>query len=169
MIKEKFEEIAAQLGCHYDYEEEFIKSLGGSNIPISHHRMTIEYKSVLIKLIYEFGNTNLAEVKCTIETRKNLPLLSLSTKSQMKRLFSKNKSPFIVKCKDPMFESYVRSTLDLSYYHSLARETSFEPELNGVKEQGNYNLTTIFYLGFDNKEMSILPSIDLHKKIIDYL
>ena len=43
----------------------------------------------------------------------------------------------------------------------------FEPEIKGSMKGDEYILTTKFYLGFDDKEMSILPSINLHKMVID--
>jgi len=41
--------------------------------------------------------------------------------------------------------------------------------MKGTLEGDTYILRTDFYLGFAEKELSILPSINVHKKIIDKL
>jgi len=167
MIKEKFEEIAEQLGCDYNYSEERHVSLVSGNIPISYHSLTLTYKTVKIELQYEFGGQNLASVKSAIETDKKVPDFKVKTRSQIKRLFSRNKSPFIVQSKDDLFDVFILNVLDDAGYNEIATKTTFDPELSGVNTADHYKLSTNFYLGFDDKENSILPSINLYKRIID--
>nr|WP_299206737.1 hypothetical protein [uncultured Brumimicrobium sp.] len=167
MIREKFEEIASQLGCKYEYSEKRHVSLISRNIPASYHQMTLEYKTVKIEVLYEFGGQNLAWVKSSIKTNKNLPNFTVNTKSQIKRLFSKDKHPFIVKSDDTLFKAFILKTLETTSYNEIANKTTFEPKLSGNKIEGYYKINTNFYIGFDNKEQSILPSINLHKSIID--
>lgn len=167
MIQKKFKEIASQINCEYVFSQEHLQSIGGSNIPIDSHNLTVEHNSVVIKLTYEFGNTSLGEITSNIETTKELPNITVVTKSQIKRLFSKNKSPFVVKTDDSGFKTFFMNSLESSNYNQIAKKTVFEPEIKGSMKGDEYILTTKFYLGFDDKEMSILPSINLHKMVID--
>ena len=167
MIEKKFKEIASQFGYKYVFSQTRIKSIGGSNIPIDTHELSVVHKSVTIKLIYEFGNKSLAEVHSLIEGVRAFPNFTISTKSQIKRLFSKNKSPFIVKTKHTALKTLLLDTLMASNYKEIAKNTVFEPTIKGVLEGNQYVISTSFYLGFEDKEMSILPSINLHKNLID--
>ena len=167
MIRAKFEEVANQLGCKYEYSEKGHVSFISRNIPASYHTLTLEYNSVTIKLVYELGSQNLGKVKSVIETSKNIVNFSVTTKSQIQRLFSKDKEPFKIESKDPIFESKIRTFLKSSIYHDMVNRTTFDPEICGVKSEGKYTIYTNFYLGFEDKELSIIPSIDVHKKIID--
>ncbi|WP_157454183.1 hypothetical protein [Crocinitomix catalasitica] len=163
----KFKEVANQIGGEYVFHAQKIKSLGGSNIASNAHEITLVYKSILITLIYDFGITNLAEIECVIKSRKALPEFSVATKNQIKRLFSRDKSPFKVKSSDPLLDSRILKCLVDSNYQTLANETQFEPEIQGSYREDMYRIYTKFYLGFEHKEMSILPSIDFYKMVID--
>ena len=167
MIKEKFKEVANLIGGVYQFHAQKIKSLGGSNIATDTHELTFFYKSIMIKLMFDFGITNLAEIECVIKSRKVLPEFSVATKNQIKRLFSRDKSPFKVKSSDPLLGSRILKCLVDSNYQTLANETQFEPEIQGSYREDKYSIYTKFYLGFEHKEMSILPSIDLYKMVID--
>lgn len=169
MIKEKFEEISAEFGYPYTYQEEYIKSLGGSNIPITTHRLVVEYKSITILLNYEFGNTTMAEVKCSVPTKQVLPEFKVSTKSQINRLFTQKSDTFSITCADNNFKSALKEILANSKYTEIANSTQFEPQISGTFKDEVYHLKTSFYLGFNDKEQSILPSIDLHKALILYI
>jgi hypothetical protein len=167
MIREKFEEIANQLNCKYEYSEKRLVSLISRNIPTSWHHITLEYNKVIINLVYEFGGDNLAEIKSSIKTVNNIPNFNVTTKNQIQRLFSKDKRPFRIETSDPLFESKIMNFLDSSKYNEIAQKTTFEPEISGVKKEGEYIICTSFYVGFKDKELSVLPSINLHKMFID--
>jgi hypothetical protein len=167
MIRKKFKEIASHINCEYVFSQEYFKSIGGSNIPVDSHNLTVNHNSAVIKLTYEFGNTSIGEITSIIETMKELPNITVVTKSQIKRLFSKNKSPFVVKTDDSGFKTFFIDALESCNYNQIAKKTVFEPEIKGFMKGDEYIIRTKFYLGFDDKEMSILPSINLHKKVID--
>mgnify|MGYP005717665037 CR=1 FL=1 len=61
MLREKISEIAKQLNAQYNYKEYYVQSLGGSNIPISHHEIILQYDAIEIRLNYEFGNHSLGK------------------------------------------------------------------------------------------------------------
>jgi hypothetical protein len=167
MIQENFEEIAIQLNGEYKYSEKRSVSAVSRNFPTSYHSLIVEYNSVSINLLYEFGTDHLAKIKSIIRTDKNLPDFSLTTKSHIKRLFSRDKGPFKIETSEPEFESILLDFLESSKYNELANKTTFEPEMKGLKSGAEYIVTTTFYLGFNDKELSIIPSINLHKMIID--
>ena len=104
-----------------------MQSIGGSNIPIDSHNLTVEHNSVVIKLTYEFGNTSLGEITSNIETTKELPNITVVTKSQIKRLFSKNKSPFVVKTDDSGFKTFFMNSLESSNYNQIAKKQCLSP------------------------------------------
>ena len=88
MIREKFEEAANQLGCKYQYYEKRLVSLTSRNIPTSYHNIALEYNSVIINLIYEFGNHHLGKVNTVIKTNREDPNFSVTTKSQIHSPFT---------------------------------------------------------------------------------
>ncbi len=167
MIRAKFQEVANQLDCKYEYSEKGHVSIISRDIPVSFHKLTILYKSVTINLVYEFGGQNLGKVETIIDTNKKIHNFSVQTKSQIQRLFSKEKHVFKVEAKDHIFESEIKEILYSSKYNDIVIKTTFEPEIAGLKQEGQYTISTGFYLGFEDKELSIIPSIDLHKRIID--
>lgn len=167
MIRETFEEIAAQLNCKYDYSETRSVSLVLRNIPTTYHRITLEYKTVNIELLFEFGSQNHGWVKSSITTDKNLAGFTVETRSQIQRLFSNDKKPFIVKSDDPILESFILNALEESSYNEIALKTTFEPKISGTKESKQFMVKTDFYIGFADNEKAIIPSINLHKRIID--
>ena len=167
MIRETFEEVAAQLNCKYDYSETRSVSLVLRNIPTTYHRIALEYKTVNIELLFEFGSQNHGWVKSSITTDKNLAGFTVETRSQIQRLFSKDKKPFIVKSDDPILESFILNALEESKYNEIALKTTFEPKISGTKESKQFMVKTNFYIGFADNEKAIIPSINLHKIIID--
>lgn len=169
MLQEKIAEVAVQLNGQYNYEEYHVKSLGGSNIPVSIHNITVIYNSVEICLNYEFGNHSLGKIQSSFETSKILPEIKVSSRSPFNRLFSKGKKPFKIECDSSSLKEYVIRTLESSGYSALANRTTFEPEIHCIKRENSYELSTVFYMGFNDQEQSIIPSIEVHKQLIDKL
>lgn len=169
MLREKISEIAKQLNAQYNYEEYYVQSLGGSNIPISHHEIMLQYNAIAIRLDYEFGNHSLGKILSSFETSRILPEIKVSSRSQFNRLFSKEKNPFKIECDSSSLKEHVIHALESSGYSALANRTTFEPEIHCIKRENSYELNTVFYMGFNDQEQSIIPSIELHKQLIDKL
>ncbi len=169
MIESKFQEIATEVNGIYKIND--AKYNGGRSgvIPVTEHLLRVEYKSNIIDVKYEFGNTNVAQVVSTFQCKRILTPFQLSTKSHFGRLFSKNKSPWKVKCHDKEVKYLFERLLNSAGLKQMAEERAFEPELIGTLAGQKYTLKTKFYLGFDDKEESLLPMINFYKMVIDYV
>ena len=168
MIEAKFKEISDQINGIYTYKDSKHSSGMGSRMSVTKHLLKFKYKSVDVEIRYEFGNTNLAEATCIVKDNRKLRPFHLTTKSHIQRLFSRNKQPWKVKSNHKSIILFVENSMESVGFNKMAKETSFEPVLE-CKQNGNqYDIKTRFYLGFNNKEESLLPLINLYKGCIDY-
>lgn len=166
-MKETFEALALQHGWKYRYTEQRSVSLVSRNIPVSYHHLDAKFNGVDVHLVYEFGGNNMAQISSQVKTGKKIADFTVTTRSHIQRLFSKNKQAFKVHSNDPKTISFLVDLLDASSYHELVLNTTFEPEIRGESSGEYYQVKTIFYLGFNDKELSIVPSIELHRQIMD--
>ncbi|XOV68718.1 MAG: hypothetical protein ACFHU9_05965 [Fluviicola sp.] len=169
MIKKAFENIAKEVNGTYEHSEFRHVSLTSRDIPTSFHSLSVVHLNIPIDLVFEFGGHNMATVNSSIAVQKTVPAFTVTTKSQMSRLFSKKKHPFTVKSEDQNFTSTINQFLSVSKYKEIAQKTTFEPQIHGEMEDGVYTINTSFYLGFDDKEKAIIPSLNLHRKFIEIL
>ncbi|WP_196889869.1 hypothetical protein [Aureivirga sp. CE67] len=170
MIEEKFIEISEELNCNYRQENtKYNNVLSGSNLPVTDHYLEIEYKDSFINLSYEFGSQNIAEIITEIELKQPKEDFEISTRSHFKRLFVQNKSPWKIKNSNPVLKGKILKLLEESKLTEIANESTFEPLIKGKGTKNRFELTTRYSLAFENKEESILPIINLNKRIIDLL
>jgi hypothetical protein len=169
MIKEAFENIASVVDGTYEYSEFRHVSLTSRDIPISFHRLSVIHENIPIDLIFEFGGHSMAKITSSVTVNEKTPSFTVTTRSQIRRLFSKDKHPFTVKSEDQNLKSTIYQFLSVSKYKEIAQKTTFEPQIRGEMEDGIYTIKTSFYLGFDDKEKAIIPSLDLHKNFIELL
>lgn len=169
MIEAKFIEVSEKVDGIYKREDASYKlDLQGSTMPVTKHFLRVDYKSNIIDIQYEFGNTNVAQVVSSIRSKRALHPLKLTTKSHLGRLFSRSKHPWTIKCKDSNTKTIIENTLEQSGLKELAEERAFEPDVEILPEGQFYKVKTHFYLGFDNKEDSLLPVVNFYKKLIDF-
>ncbi len=168
MIESKFEEVSKEVNGIYKIKDSKHSAGMGSKMPVTEHFLRVDYKSNIIDVKYEFGNTNVAQIVSSIQCKRSLTSITLSTKSHFGRLFSKSKHPWKIKCKDDNVKVLFEETLEHNGLKRIAEEKAFEPEIEGHLDGKTYTLKTKFYLGFDNKEESLLPLINFYKGIIDY-
>lgn len=141
----------------------------GAVNPISIYTFTLNHRDVTVKVKYEFGNFNLAEVEFVVPAEIKVSEFKLETKDNFSRWFSFNKSFWEIKSESTLFTSKLMDVLRQSSLTNLANDTSFEPIMSGINNLQTYTFSTKFYLGFTNKEDSIIPVIEFHKQIIDLI
>lgn len=141
----------------------------GSKIFITIYSLQLKHDGIDIQIDYEFGNSNVAEITFEMDTDTKVPHFEMRTKDHFSRLFSFNKNPWKIESKKDIFASKVIDYLDQSNLKYLANKEAFEPILKGIDANGKYNFNTKFYLGFNNKEESLLPIITFHQLLIDHI
>jgi len=89
--------------------------------------------------------------------------------SHFTKLLSFKKDTWKIKCKSKLMSNNLNQILRLSGLTKIANKRPFEPITEGIIVDNTYYINTKFYLGFDNKEDSLLPIIKFYKKLIDFL
>jgi len=170
MIESKFREVSKQVNGKYQIKDSkySVGITSGSVMPVTIHLLRVEYKMNIIDVSYEFGNANVAQILLSTPLNSRLKDVTLNTKSHLGRLFSRNKHPWHIKCKDQTLKDVIERSLDHTGLKHIANNSAFEPEIIGKIDGGRYLLETRFYLGFDNKEESLLPLINFYKFIVDF-
>lgn len=169
MIESRFQEISQELNGNYQHETKKYNGGMGARLPVTLHRLDIDYNGSSIDVKYEFGNLNLGKFLCTIKSGKRIPDFKIETRSNLGRLFTKGRSPWKIKCSDGLLAEKIKLFLKETDLEKIVQETSFEPSIIGETDQTGFNVKMQFYLGFENKEESILPIINFYKKMIDHL
>lgn len=169
MIESKFIEISKKYGGKYDLSNFKVNETLGSKLPISIHKLKLSHKEISINVCYEFGNSNVAEVKFEIYVQIEVPYFELETRDHFSRLFSLKKNPWKIKSSNNQLSSNIIRYLNTVSLTKMANDESFEPVMKGIYKNGKYNFNTRFYLGFNNKENSISPIIEFHKTLIDHI
>lgn len=170
MVNEKLIEISEKLNCEYIQENtvyEYV--LNGDSFPVTNHYLKIKYKNSLIDARFEFGRQNICEIYVELELTKPKESFEIRTHSHLKRLFIKNNSPWKIKILDPVLKRNILKLFEISELNEIAKNTSFEPVVNGDNKENKYEIITRFSLAFENKEESILPMINMYKDLIDFL
>ena len=168
MIKSKFTEISKLFNYDYEINEFTVDGSLGSKISISIHKLELKYQNTPIKIIYEFGNSNVAEIKLIIELNEKCKNFKITTSDNFWRLISFNKNVWNIYCKNQNTKNYLFNSLKNFSLTKMAENSTFEPIIKGQIESNYFIINTKFYLGFKNKEESILPIINFHKSLIEY-
>jgi hypothetical protein len=169
MIKSKFIEISNLLNCKYEVEDFTVEGSLGSKLPITIHNLQLEYKGVFINIKFEFGNSNVGEIKFKIRTENKLTEFEVGTTDNFWRLITFEKRIWKIKCQNINIENHLIKSLKSFGLTQMAEKTTFEPQITGKNELDFFVINTKFYLGFENKENSILTLINFHKSLIEYL
>lgn len=168
MIESKFIEVSKKYDGKYNLSNFAVKETLGSKLPISIHSLDLTHKEIPINITYEFGNSNLAEVKFEMYVQIKVPDFELETKDHFSRLFSFKKDPWKIKPLNSQLSVNIIGYLNSTGLTKMANDESFEPIMKGIFNAGIYEFNTKFYLGFNNKENSITPIIEFHKALIDH-
>ena len=169
MMKTVFENVAKELQCTYECKDDKYTGFNRSLATVSTHQLSIEYKDCIIDVQYEFGKTNLAEIKTTIKSDQRLFGFSVRSGNHFVRLFTKKGEMLKVKTENKGLKVEILKLLKDNNLEKMANDTAFEPEIDSKFLDGHYIIDTKFYLGFDNKEDSIIPIVNFYKGMIDYL
>ncbi len=169
MFESKFRKISEQYNAEYKKTEHKVSSTLGSKMPITIHNFKLTHNNSAINIVYEFGNSNVAEINLEISNKTKIPNFEVRTREQLSRLFSFNKNPWKIKSNNIIISKKLNELLNQSGLTEIAKNKTFEPTIIGNNLNGLYKLNTIFYLGFDDKEDSLVPIIDFHKSFIEFI
>lgn len=169
MIKSKFREISTSLGGEYLFSEKISKSLTTTSHSTDYHKLIIPYNDSEIVVRYEFGNLNIASVNVTTAFRNSPISFSISKRNHLITLFNKKAKSLKVTSDNLNTKLRIEDILLSSGLEKIATDTTFEPEIKLAENDKKIEVSTIFYLGFVEKENSILPIINFYKGIIDLI
>ncbi len=169
MIEAKFREVSNIVDGLYKRMDSYYEiERNAPPLPVTKHFLRVEYKSTIIDVQFELGNTNVAQFVCLMHSKRELHPLTLTTKSHLIRLFSINKYPWVIKCDDKSTKALVENSLEQFGLNALGKKYAFEPDIDIQKSGQKYIVKTKYYLGFDNKEDSLLPMVLFYKGLIDF-
>lgn len=169
MIKSKFTEISNSLGGEYFFSETRGKGITDTYHTTDYHKLIIPYKESEIIAIYEFGNRSTATIT-TKSSFRNIPIsFNISKRNHFFKLFNKNTKSLKVSSQNKNTQIKIEDALFNSGLEKIASDTVFEPMIKLSQNKDEIEVFTIFYLGFQNKENSILPIINFYKDLIDLI
>jgi hypothetical protein len=169
MFESEFKKLAEKEKCEYKVKNFVVDGSIGAKLPISIYTINLLYNDIDLEIRFELGNSNVAESKFQIIASKNLPNFKLVTRNHFSRLFFKREQIWKIVCNDSEFKKAVLSILNASGLNEIAQKEAFEPIIEGFYNNDIYNFSIKYYLGFNEKEKSLVPIVKFQKKMIDYL
>ena len=168
MIENKFIELAEKYNCEYTVENFKVNGSLGSKLPITIYAITINHSGVDIYIVFDFGNSNMAEFRFELKFENKIPEFYLSTRDNFIRLFNKKNRVWNITCKNEIFANKIKKMLSDSGLERLAKDEAFEPLIEGVFLDNIYVFTAKYYLGFYKKEESLDLMLKFQFEMIDY-
>jgi len=163
-FKEKFRKIADEYLGQYEVEE-FIE--GGE--PISYHKIIIPNREYDIIFEFDFGEGSICTIKTYANNANESKFFKLKKRNPFILLFNKNKSSLIVESRKVDVDLKIKEILLNTGLEDISKTTLFEPNIKFEKSGSITYIETILSLAFEDKENSIKPLIEFHKKTIEYL
>lgn len=167
LIQTAFEKIAKKLTVAYEYKE--IHRVGIDNLTISYHTLVIPYRHNTIRVEYEFGDLNTAEITTALTNPSRHNQFTIQKNGPYKLLFFRNKKSLEVTSTSTSTALTITKLLESTGLEAIALGTQFDPKIKFQTSKNKTQLVTRYYLGFKDKEKSILPIINFYKGIIDTL
>lgn len=165
IIQAEFQKAATIHNGEYKYSEKIIEGFGRTT-PISYHHLTVPFNDNSIQIKYEFGNYNFGIVKCSIVNMNKKFVFDIRKTSNLKQFFSKDKSSLKVVTPNKEFKESIMQVLVSTGLEKLAKDSTFHPKVTFNTKGSITEIKTIYYLGFKNKEKSILAIIEFYKGVI---
>ncbi|MDB4533931.1 hypothetical protein N9242_03595 [Vicingaceae bacterium] len=170
MIESKFQEAAEFTFGNYRYYEKQSKGIIYSTFSIIFHTLEFNYKGNLIKVEYEFGNHNMASISTSVKSVNYNYDFKIKKRGHLMRLFNKTLKSLRVLTPKHFEKTKIESLLLNSGLEEIANDTTFKPTILFKRvDNNNIEITTQFYLGFENKEEAILPIARFYKGLIDLI
>ncbi|BCY29556.1 hypothetical protein [Flavobacterium okayamense] len=168
MIENKFIELAQLYNCEYKVENFTVNGLIGSKLPVTIYSITINYSGIDIDVVFEFGNSNMAEFRFELKFGNRIPNFYLSTRDNFFRLFYERSRVWNISCKNEIFEKKIFKILTDSGLNRLANEEAFEPLIEGNFSNNVYVFSAKYYLGFYKKDESLELMLKFLFSMIDF-
>ncbi|OIQ30434.1 MAG: hypothetical protein BM564_03445 [Bacteroidetes bacterium MedPE-SWsnd-G2] len=169
MVETAFKKTAELYRTNYQVEHFKVPGDMGSWLPISIYYLAIEHEGSMIKIEYEFGNANLAEISFQLKYNTKIPELTLYTRTHLSRLFFPRQHKWAITSNYKRVKRNLTSALRISGLAKIADNYAFEPVIKGEFVNDTYIFNTKFSLAFPEKEKSLVPVIEFHKYMISYL
>ena len=145
MIESNFKIAAEKYKGTYEISHFNVAGNRGSINPISIYTLSMPYQHILIKVKYEFGNHNLAEVTFEIPDLISTPDFRIETHTNFSRLFASKKNPWKIITKNSPFTDKIINLLRNSGLTKMANKTSCEPTIIDKNTNGIYVFCTILF------------------------
>ena len=84
-------------------------------------------------------------------------------------LFKKNKNAWEIECANDLFKHKLANALFLSGLEDFAKTRAFEPTIQGIKKEAHFEVSTNYYLGFDDYIDSVELLINFYVKLLDVI
>lgn len=166
MIKKKFEEVARETSSDYELVEELQVGVGFITFPVSCHKLTHVHNNIPIKIVFEFGNEDIGVTTADLPKFDKTLFFHLEKMNHWKRLFKPFSNSLLVVTNYPRRKRLLENIVGESGLENIARETQFEPRLYFTVNSGTLEMKLEYYLGFQNKEEAIHPTLEFFKRMI---
>lgn len=168
-MHEQFEKIAQQIpNCTFRYKDYKVGGIRiGSKIHASLYQLRIEYKGHIIVAEYELGQTDVGRI-VTIINDDQFPAFSIQTRNFFDKLFSRNKTTFVINCKNDVLKDFIERRITISKLDEIEKTNAFEPQIStSVKDQKTIISTTL-HLQFTDKIEALHALIKFYQALIDF-
>lgn len=167
-MQEQFEKLAQEIpNCTFSYKDYKVSRGKGVKVPASLYLLKIEYKGHLIVAENELGHTDLGRILTVINDHQ-FPAFSIQTRNFFDKLFSRNKTTFVINCKNDALKDFIERRITISKLDEIEKTNAFEPQIStSVKDQKTIISTTL-HLQFPDKIEALQALIKFYQALIDF-
>ncbi len=168
-MNEQFEKLAKEIpNCTFSYKD--YKVLGrslGARYPASLYQLRIEYQNHIIIAENELGHTDLGRV-VTVINNDRFPAFELETRNKFFKLFSRNKTTFVIKSENDSLKNFIEQRIRISGIDQIEEENVFEPQMRTELKEGKTVIITTYHMQFVDKIGAIHALIKFYQGLIDF-
>lgn len=136
---------------------------------ISKHILNLRYRDCAINLVYDFGNSDVANIKFEYPCNQKIPDFKLTTIDHFYKLLFFRANKVSISCESSNFKNEIISLLKQHNLSAFINKTAFEPNIEGKTENNKYSVRTKFSLNYEDHVSSIQPILEFHLGFIDVL
>ncbi|WP_242134842.1 hypothetical protein [Aestuariivivens marinum] len=176
LFEDQFQRLASKEGVELkkEYEPSYSKLITfmpgadyNEDLRVKTLLLKIPYKEQMISVEYKVGDAQLGLFSCYFKNGITISDFKIDYRSHFLRLIFKNKKILRVRSEDKNLKRFLENRLIENDLETIARESLFTPEIEGVKN-GNYLISAFYTLSFEDKEKVLEPMVELYKDIIDW-
>lgn len=169
-MKQHFEQLTTLENGRFSVKEN--KHMGGIH-PGSYtfsdvYTAFFEYRGIVIELMNELGHQNIGTIRCTLPKQSENKVFSMETKGQFYQLIRRRERPILINADFPPLHNHIEISTPFHHLCERAKADRFEPEIKGFNKDQQYLIECVYHLAFNNKELVLIPFIQLFKSLIDF-